>query len=268
VARMQLPDGVSLLTTLPVCARTDDGQTIAALMRLDAARAGAKLSDIKLSRLPSWFNCERSLTDGTELPLAPGELRVLTEQSAIERLRDGVLGVGASCRRFDGQVLCARDIALTGGTAVADLPALPVLTPGQSLEGLAVGPVLSFGWQADSATVDFLSEGPRSTLLARVPAPTARMILHLTLAGIARKVGENRPIVIQVGGGRPVDVDLVDLAPTDISLPVAGSDLSNGILRVAIDIFRPVDPKRRGLVLPVNRAGIRIERVELSAAAS
>jgi hypothetical protein len=264
VASLPLPAGVGLLTTLPVCTHTDQAQTIAGLMRLDAARAGARLSDVKLSRLPAWFNCERALTDGTELPLREGEVRALLEPVAIERLREGILGPGASCRRYGGPVLCARDVQLTGGDPIEALPALPILAAGQALSGPEIAPILAFGWHEDPT--GFLSEGPRATLLAKVAAPQGA-ILHMTLAGIARKAGGDRPISIQVGSGQPVDITLADLKSTDIAVPVAASDIADGVLRVAFDIFRPVDPAHRGLALPVSRAGIRIERIELSSAA-
>jgi hypothetical protein len=268
VAHLYIPDGVRLLTTLPVCTQTDDGQTIAALARLQAVRTGARLSDIKLSRPPSWFNCERSLTDGMELPLRPGEVRLLMEPVAIQGLRKGVFGNATSCRRYGGPVVCARDVTLIGGDPVEINQTLPQLAQGTVLNGPAIQPILSFGWRADVAGGDFLSEGPRTTLLASMPEiMPAILVLRLTLIGIARTAGGERPVTIQVGEGQPIDVTLIDQAPTKIDIPIVAATLPNGILRVAFDIFRPVDPTRRGLVLPVNRAGIRIEKIELSAPA-
>jgi hypothetical protein len=74
-AHVDFPPGIRLLTVLPVCTHSDAAESIAATARLQAAQAGARLSDVKLSRLPNWFSCERLLTDGLELPIRPGELR-------------------------------------------------------------------------------------------------------------------------------------------------------------------------------------------------
>jgi len=185
---------------------------------------------------------------------------------AADRLRQDVFGAGASCRRYGGPILCARDVALDGGEPVTIAAALADFAPDRVLTGAAVEPILSFGWGRDPASGDFLSEGPRATLLAKVPA-SGPFTLRMTLQGIARKAGEARPIVIQVGEGAPVAVDLADLTSTTISVPVTAAQIGSGILRVAFDIFRPIDPAHRGLSLPVNRAGIRIEKIELSTTA-
>jgi hypothetical protein len=264
-----LPENVTLLTTLPACTHTDDAQTTAALLRLDAARAGARLSDIKLSRLPRWFSCERALTDGTELPLLPGEVRFLLEPIAIERLRQGVLapGLESPCRYYGTALVCGRDIHFKPDSVSVVGKALPVLAVPAALDGTGVAPILSFGWHQDADKPVFWSEGPRATLLARLTAlPASGATLAMTVSGVAAKAGGNRPITVQIGRGKPVEIALADLADTEIDLPITQADLSGGVLRVAFDIDHPVDPKKRGLGLPVDRAGIKIESLVLSPA--
>jgi hypothetical protein len=260
-----LPSGVTLLTTLPVCARDDWAVTTAATLRLQAVREGARLSDIKLSRLPRWFNCERALTDGLELPLAPGELRVLLEPDATDRLRQEALGAGAQCRRQGAAVLCADGLSLRDGAPVTPAPPLPIMPAATRLEDAALAPFLAFGWRREADAPVFWSEGPRATLLARLPATSepGGFTLRLALAGIARTEGGKRDITITIGTAAPVDIDLADGRRTEIALPVPMEMAETGILRVAFDIFRPVDPARRRIAAPVNRAGLRLYTVDL-----
>jgi hypothetical protein len=265
-AHVDLPHGVQLLTVLPVCTHSDRAESIAASARLEAAQMGARLSDIKLSRLPGWFNCERVLTDGLELPLKAGEVRLLVEPEATEHLRLTALGSGAACRRYDQSVICTKDLALNHGDVFETSADLPSLAFGTVLSGDAMLPVLSFGWEGDPKGGAFWSEGPRATLLARVPnLPANGAELKITLSGIAHNAGGQRPISYQVGAGPVVALTLGDLKSTEIKIPVSAADISDGLLRLAFDIDHPVDPTRRELSAPVNRAGLRIEKLALTA---
>jgi hypothetical protein len=181
-------------------------------------------------------------------------------------LRLTALGSGAACRRYDRSVLCASDLQLTGGEPFEPSGDIPGLTLGTALRGDAMKPVLSFGWNADPAGDAFWSEGPRATLLAKVQdPPMTRAVLKLTVSGIGRKAGGARPVAIQVGAGPVVDLTLADLKPTEVEIPVSAADISRGLLRVAFDIDHPVDPARRGLSAPVNRAGLKLEKLALIA---
>jgi hypothetical protein len=98
------------------------------------------------------------------------------------------------------------------------------------------------------------SEGPRATLLFRhhrpPPAPDA--------GRIARTPGEARDITLRVQGGAPTTLSLPDLRTTDITLDIPDPTRP---VRVTIDIFRPIDPTRRDLAAPVNRAGVRLRSI-------
>ncbi|HTR17211.1 MAG TPA: hypothetical protein VMI52_09285, partial [Acetobacteraceae bacterium] len=89
---LTLPAGARLLSTVPVCTASEPANNAAAALRLAALRAGMRLTDIKLSRPPSWFNCEKILSDGLELPVQPGELRVFLDLPALPKLRLAALG--------------------------------------------------------------------------------------------------------------------------------------------------------------------------------
>lgn len=257
-----VPNGTRLLTTSPVCVATQPAVEIAAQLRLQAVRLGARLSDIKVSRLPFWFNCESQLSDAAELPLLPGEVRVLLEPIAIDRFRQAALGEFATCRRFSTILACARDAVLLGGEAIAAEPALPVVSvPG------ALDPMASFGWKRDAAG-SVWSEGPRATLQARVlgMAQDSAATLRLRMAGIARDSGGDRTIVVQIGATPPITLHLADGRMTEIALPVSAAALAGDVLRISFDILRPIDPSRRsGVIVPVNRAGLRLDSATVTA---
>ncbi len=258
-----LPKGLRLLTTLPVCMHDGPITQTVATLRLAAVRAGAKLSDVKTSRLPVWFNCETVVSDGTELPLRQGEMRIFLMPPATTRFRQEVLGSGTVCRKEDDFIVCTRGLAPPDGTPVPPGPPVPVLdvaAAGTMLQGAALDPVLSWGWKADATGLHW-SEGPRATLLFQVPGKPRRLRLRLVLDGVAQDPGGERPVVLRIGRETETHVTLPDLHSAVVDLLLTPADTPDGIVRVAIDIFHPIDPKKRALTAPVGRAGVRLRSV-------
>jgi hypothetical protein len=283
-----LPPDLKLLTTLPVCMQEGPVTQIVATLRLAAIRQGALLSDVKTSRLPRWFNCETVMSDGTELPLADGEMRIFLTSPAIDLFRRQTLGSGTECRAELGMFVCTRGLPAPVGKPVPPGPPVPVLAaadPASPLQGAALAPYLSWGWKRGPDGLHW-SEGPRATLLFQVPAlmpiaagprdassaagprdaPIAAgprdassaagprdIIVRLTLDGVATDAGGKRPVVLRVGQGAPVDVNLL----------VHPRDAPDGIVRIAIDIFHPIDPTKRRLAAPVGRAGVRLRALQV-----
>jgi hypothetical protein len=127
-------------------------------------------------------------------------------------------------------------------------------------ENAALDPLLSWGWKADANGLHW-SEGPRSTLLFRLPGKPRPLRLRLVLDGVAEKTGGERPVVLRVGTATSTDVTLPDLHEAVVDLLVTPADAPDGIVRIAIDIFHPVDPTKRGLAAPVGRAGVRLRSI-------
>ncbi len=260
-----IPKGLKLLTTVPVCMQDGPITKKVATLRLAAERAGALLSDVKTSRLPVWFNCETVLSDGTELPLEPGELRIFLMPPATTLFRQETLGSGTVCRKEDDFIVCDRGLAPPDGTPVPPGPPVPVLdvpAGGVTAEGAALDPLLSWGWKADASGLHW-SEGPRATLLFRVPGKPRAMRLRMVLDGVAQKPGGERPVVVRLGTATSSDVTLPDLQSAVIDLLVTPADAPDGIVRIAIDIFHPIDPAKRDLKAPVGRAGVRLHSVSV-----
>jgi hypothetical protein len=258
-----LPKGLRLLTTLPVCMQEGPVPRTVATLRLTAIRAGALLSDVKTSRLPRWFNCETVISDGTELPLAPDEMRIFLMPPATTRFRQETLGSGTVCRKEDDFIVCTRGLAPPEGTPAppgAPVPVLDVAAGGTTLSGAALDPFLSWGWKTDAGGLHW-SEGPRATLLFRVPGAPHAMRLRLTLDGVGMTAGEARPVVLRIGTAATADVSLPDLQSAVIDLLVTPADAPDGIVRIAIDIFHPIDPTKRNLISPVGRAGVRLRSI-------
>ena len=264
IAPFVIPDGTKLLTTTPACVSMPRSEKVAAQLQAQAMRLGARLSNVKVSRLPAWFNCESELTDAVEMPLRAGEIRVFLEPIAIDRFHQTALGEGAECRRYPEALACARDVPLTGGEVAPPGPALPVVTLLTGGPTEALDPILSFGWKRDARGAAW-SEGPRATLQARIAglAPGAKVVLRLKLAGIARDPSGDRPVTVRIGQGTPTLLHLADGRETEVALPAVV--LADNLLRVSFDILRPIDPaKRPGLTAPVTRAGLRLESVTIS----
>jgi Family of unknown function (DUF6311) len=263
----EMPAGATLLTILPVCPGLGASADAATTLRLAGVRAGLRLSDITAARLPNWFSCERSLADGLELPMRPREVRVFQEPSVIARLRTAALGREADCRVVAGLVACTRDLPFIAGTPAPPGPALPVVTVPNRFSGSAVAPLLSFGWRFDGDGVGW-SEGGRATLLFRLAGPDTEtaMTIHLQLEGVARDRGGQCPIGVRLGAAGTFITVLPDLRPARVDVAVPAHFDPDGIVRISLDIDRTVDPARRGLQVPVHRAGVRLLSVQVSRA--
>lgn len=253
-----LPADATLLRMVPVCALR--GTLLAGLPdyeRLIAVKAGMQIADVRASRLPRWFNCEMGFSDGLELPLRSHEIRVFVGP-AITALRQEALGPDAVCRRQADTVLCGRDLSIAGDPVAAGV-ALPRLAIGAA--GASVAPLLSSGWHLDEKD-NAWSEGPSSSLLFRRDAADnvpAQLILHMR--GIANKGDAGRPVTVSVNDGPSETVVLPDL--TDTTVPLHLPSTPGGVVRVTFALYRPVDPAKRSLSIPVNRAGLLLTAVEL-----
>jgi hypothetical protein len=257
--------GAHWLSLVPVCTHAAQATEVAAKLRLDAVRGGMWLRDMRVSRPPKWFNCESALTDGTEMPLMPREMRVFLEPPATTLFRQAMLGPDVACRSINQMIVCARGLPLQIGSPVAPGASLPVLDlPALDTAGAALEPLRSYGWQ-DDATGVYWSEGPRASLAFRI-APSRRqgtLLLDLCIEGIARTAGRNRPISIRIGAERPMDVTLPDMEPALVHLRAPASAVPDGIVRIAFDIDHPVDPRTRSLTASVNRAGVRLRSLSV-----
>ena len=255
--------GAHWLTIVPVCGHPGRAAEVAGELRLGAVRAGMWLRDMRVSRLPHWFNCESALTDGVEMPLLPREMRVFLEPPATTLFRQAALGPDISCRSVAQMIVCARDLALHIGAAVAPGTPLPELVlPASDVTGGALKKLCSYGWHEDDLGL-FWSEGPRASLLFHVlpTQPAGALLLHLQIDGVARSPGAVRRITVRVGAAPSVDIALPDMQTTTVDLRVLNSSISDGIVRVAFDIDHPVEPRARGLMAPVGRAGVRLSAV-------
>lgn len=236
IATPAIPAGTALLTVAPHpgCGTEDGVKARGPVMLLHAVQAGARVGGIGLGRPPPWFNCERYISDALETPLAMGEVRVFFGATVQAALQPALLG--GLCAVTDGIVLCGRDVPLAG-PAFAAKPPPP--------EPFAAG------WaQASDGTM--WSEGPRSSLVLTIPPGGAT--LHLRLAGVSFNAGGVRPVGVTIGAVAQPGWILPDGAVVDqmIALPA-------GLVRVAFDTFRPVDPARRSLSgAPVRRAALRV----------
>jgi hypothetical protein len=256
-----LPAGTGLLRIVPVCAGPDG---LPDQLRLLAVRHGARLADMRASRLPAWFNCETALSDGLELPLANAEVRLFLPP-ATAAIRLDALGPNALCGQTAGRVLCSRGLGdLAAGAPPPSGPALPrIAALPVRLAGASLAPLLSFGWHEDSQGI-FWSEGPRATLLFRLPAAAAgnTIRMRLSLDGVARSAGDTRPVGIGIDGAPPQIHVLDDQRDTVIVLTLAPR-AQDATVRIVFDILRPIDPAARGLTAPVKRAGVRLRAVEM-----
>ncbi|HTR15644.1 MAG TPA: DUF6311 domain-containing protein [Acetobacteraceae bacterium] len=138
-----LPTGARLVTVLPQheCTKAKLADLQDTPVLLAALRAGARLGDAAVARLPRWMTCDRQLADGLALPLSPGEVRVFNDPAVLPLVRPTALGPGASCARQGGTVVCARE---AGAVAGEPFPAEPALSaspvPAVSLTGAPLTP--------------------------------------------------------------------------------------------------------------------------------
>lgn len=268
IAAPAVPPGTTLFTVAPHpgCAPDPATKARGPLMLLDAVRHGAIIGDIGLGRSPRWFSCERILSDALELPLMDREVRAFFGRVPQAALRPALLGPGASCRGMQDVIFCGRGVAEADG---APLPPGPALVPHPlplTVEGLALAPLLGSGWVLDDAGVAW-SEGPQSTLLLAV-SPGDAVTVHLRLSGITFAGGGSRPVSVLLGRAEARGFVLPDGTEMDVVIPVGGvggDEGRSGLVRLALDVFRPVEPSRRGFVAPVKRAAIRLYRVSVTA---
>ena len=241
IAAPSVPVGTTLLTVAPHpgCATEAGVKQRGPVMLMHAVRQGARVGDIGLGRSPRWFSCERIVLDALELPLLDHEVRTFFGPTTLASLRPSLLG--GYCVSVDRDVVtCGRGVTLAGPAFAPDEP------PPDMFGG---------GWAADGPT--HWTEGPRSTLLVRVP-PGQATVLHLRLTGIAFTAGGERRVGVTVDRDEQASLALADGAPTDVAIALPAS--ATGLVRVALDAFRPVDPARRGLVAPVKRAALRLDQ--------
>ncbi len=246
-----LPTGGRLLTITPSpgCGGALAGTRDSNLLLLAGVRAGMALGDIGVGRPPRWFNCEKLLTDTAERPMQPGELRIFTD-AVVPLVRQELLGPATQCTRADGFAICVMQTAPPVGEKMDLRHGLAELHG--TATGAALVPLLSFGWARDAAGLAW-SEGPRATLAFR-PPPGARH-LSLRIDGVADRDGGSRAVTISSAAGVLVQADLPDAQATTIDLDIPDSSAP---LWLAFDMNRPVDPVRRGLKAPVNRAALRL----------
>ena len=262
VAAPPVPGGTTLFTVAPHpgCAPDPSTKSRAPLMLLDAVRHGAMTGDIGLGRSPRWFSCERIVADALELPLAPLESRAFFGPAVQAALHPAQLGRAAVCRRVQDVVLCGHGVAIEG----APIPAGPVPPPlalPAALEGAALAPLLGSGW-ATSTAGEIWSEGPLSTLLIPV-TPGRAVTLRLRLVGVAFAAKGTRPVSVAFGRIDGPALDLPDNETVAAVLDAPAEATTDGVLRVALGVVRPVDPARRGLTAPVKRAAIRLVSMDV-----
>ncbi len=261
-----LPTDATLLSVLPTpgCGTDPTSRALSSPVLLAGVRAGMRLGDVGVGRAPSWFNCEEVLSDGLELPLRPHEVRVFTDPATQRALRPALLGPNTSCHRDVGAILCGRDVAMPAGEAVpATGPAARLQLPVSGLSGPGLAPYLGFGWRVGSDG-GVWSEGPRATLLLGVE-PGRDLRLALRVEAIATEPGGVRHVIVSAGRQRLTELDLPDRETRAPVLRVPRSAIADGTLRLALDFFRPVDPERRGLGAPVQRAAMRLLSLDLGA---
>ena len=254
-----VPAGSTLFTVAPHpgCAKEMPTKWGAPEMLLDAVRQGARTGDIGLGRSPPWFACERVVADALELPLLKGESRAFFGPLAAE-VRPERLGgacwrtVGVRVGAQAGPVVLCAEVAGPGELVAAGAAPLPLALPA-NLAGEGLRGVLGFGWAMAGGVA--WSEGPRSTLLIPVSPGVAGTVV-LRAAGVGGTAGEARRVTVMAGREDVGAVSLPDGAQTEVSLGYPASATASGMLRLAFDMTRPVDPSRRGLAAPVQRAAI------------
>lgn len=244
----------------PGCTTDAAAQAEGPLMLLQAVRHGIPVWDVGVGRPPPWFNCEALLSDRLEAPLAVGEARGYFGTAAAA-LRPAWLGAGVVCQAGLRATLCGR--GLPGFVGVEAVPPAPVDLP-LRLEGAAVASLLGSGWRVVDGTV--WSEGPRATLLLAVP-PGVALTLTIQAEGIATRPGTMRAVQAHVGDQASA-FDLPDGQAGTMELHIPAGAVADGLLRVVLDVNKPVDPMIRGISAPVRRAAMRLLSVGLRAAGS
>ncbi len=257
----QLPARMTLLRTAPVCIPPGPVAFISDRMRVAAIERGAATADAHASRLPRWFSCEAASSDALETPMLPGEVRVFIDPITAA-LRQEALGPDVACRRQDEAVVCATG-EVPSGAPVPRGPALPVVAVPGHLVGKALAPILATGWKLDAQGTAW-SEGPRASLLFRPQAAPGPLRLTFSMDGIAPSAGGTRQVVARVGyQGKEQQIALKDGVPTEIVLDVPDGTRP---VWIAFNIYRPLDPVKRRMVVPVHRAALRLHAVAVEPA--
>ncbi len=256
-----IPANTTRLTAAPYpsCTPDPNARHSAPLLLLAAVRQGIALGDIGVGRAPRWFSCERFWSDATELPLAPGEVRAFFT-APLPR----AAALGAPCRIAPGATLCGHNLDPAIGPEADPGAPLPSPSLPLSADAAALPPLLGTGWARDAAG-DIWSEGTRASLLLAVP-PDAPLVVTLHLRGIAADAGGTRSVAISAGLVTLATIALPDDAATQTRLAIPAAAVASGVLRLAFDIDRPVDPARRGLAAPVRRAGLRLLGLDIARA--
>jgi hypothetical protein len=192
-------------------------------------------------------------------------------------LRPELLGLGSICRSLPpltaqavpGAPPSGATPIVLCGRGVADFPGEPVpphAFPPKVTLPFEAGPddlrgLLGFGWRL-GMTGGAWSEGPRSTL--QIPVPTGqRLELRLRASGVSFRPGEPRQVFVMAGRLPVGQFSLPDGLMTEVTVAIPASTIESGILRVALNVLRPVDPARRGMAAPVKRAAILLNGISL-----
>jgi len=259
VVATAVPEGATLFGVAPYPGCTTDAvaQAEGPLMLLQAVRRGIPVWEVGVGRPPPWFNCEKLLSDRLEAPMVPGEARAYFGPAAAA-LRPAWLGPGVACQAGLRATLCGR--GLPGFVGMEAAPPTLVAVP-LRLEGAALAPVLGSGWRVAGEGV--WSEGPRGTLLLAVP-PGVPLLLTIRAEGVAGRPGAVRAVQVQVAD-QGASFDLPDGQAGTMELHVPAGAVPGGLLRVVLDVNRPVDPAARGITAPVRRAAMRLLSIEVRA---
>ena len=87
--------------------------------------------------------------------------------------------------------------------------------------------------------------------------------MRLRASGVAFRPGEPRTVRVSAGRLPVGQFSLPDGLVTEVTVAIPASTIASGMLRLALDVVRPVDPARRGIAAPVRRAAIQLSGVSL-----
>lgn len=252
------PPETKLLTLAPACINGSEDVDL----DLSAIRAGIALSFIRAARQPGWFNCNVGTSDATELPIMPGDLRGFLLDQSLPALRSSLFSAGARCHRYGNLLLCS--LAYPTGMRPPTLP-LPFLTTPVTLQGASLP--LGYGWVSDAQGTAW-SEGPRATLLFQLTPAVASKGIKITLnvSAIAFAPGGGRGVTISSFGHVLLKTTLPDARERQITVIVPASAHPDGIIRLAFDVYHPVNPKKRHISAPVQRAALHLYSISVAAA--
>lgn len=221
----------------PACVR-DAVRDLAQTLTLVAVRSGVPVSSVAAGRMPARFGCENAASDAMESRLRPGEVLLVLEPAYRARLDARLLQGAVGCLG-ELPALCGHDFGMPLPTSVP-----PPLPPrGEVLPPEALVPFQSHGWSGA------WNIAPRSTLLL----PEGAGVLEVTVRAVTLNPRGTRDVRVSVNGAEPQTWRLRDDETTirRIALPP-------GPVRIAFDVPRPVDPRRRGLGPIAHRVGFAL----------